>query len=386
MGTRSQPATGLYIARLDLLQPHLLGVASKIRAQAAALQELPGSISILHPSGAAIHCDGEAIKRFRNDGLWRRLVHYALFYPVAAARAARVDYVYLRYQGASPALVGMLRRIRRDNPAAAIFVEIPTYPYDSAAVTPRARLLLAVDRAWRRKAFKLVDRVVTFSQDERIFGVPAVQTDNGVDVDAFPLLPEPPRAGPLRLVGVANVSYWHGYDRVISGMARYRAEGGQREVHFDIVGDGFDLQPLKDLARRENLEDRVHFHGSRRGAELTAIVARCHVGISCIALHRKGSDTSDLKSREYCARGLPFIIGYQDRDFAHGFPFAYQAPADDTAIDVGDVIGFYEKLVASRPDYRNEMRTHAEQRLAWRVKMRPVIDALRAHVDAGRAA
>jgi glycosyltransferase involved in cell wall biosynthesis len=363
-----------------------MGVAAKIQAQADALRSLPGNVALLYPSGGEIHCNGEVVKRFGSGPLWRRLVHYAIFYPVAATWARQVDYVYLRYQGASPALVRMLRRIRRENPGAAVFVEIPTYPYDSAAVTPRARFLLAIDRAWRRKAFKLVDRIVTFSRDERIFGVPTVRTDNGVQVDTFQLLPPPPKGGPLRLVAVANVSYWHGYDRVVAGLARYRANGGAREVHFDIVGDGNDLHLLKTLVAREHLEDRVHFHGSLRGPALSAVLARCQVGVSCIGLHRKRSDTSDLKSREYCARGLPFVIGYEDRDFPPGFAFAYQAPADDSPIDIEAVAEFHENLLGSRADYRHEMRAYAERQLAWEVKMRPVLDALRNHALARSAA
>jgi glycosyltransferase involved in cell wall biosynthesis len=379
---RHRPYIGLYVARLDLLQPHLLGVAAKIRAQVDALRTLPAIARLMYPSRGSIQCDGKAVKHYGNGGLWRRLTYYLFFYFDAAALAAGVDFVYLRYQGSSPALLWMLRKVRKRNPAVAIFVEIPTYPYDSAAATVRARFLLAIDRAWRRRVFRQVDRVVTFSRDREIFGVPAVQTDNGVDVDALPLLPAPPQDGPLRMVCVANVSYWHGYDRVISGMARYRDGRGRREIHFDIVGSGFDLQALRDLARREGLEDHVHFHGPRRGTDLTDTLARCHVGISCIALHRKGSDTSDLKSREYCARGLPFVIGYADRDFPPDFPFCHQVPADDSAIDIDAVIAFEQRLRLSHADYRREMRAYAVQRLAWPVKMQPVVEALRDHLNA----
>ena len=368
---------GLYVARLDLSQPHLLGVAAKVHAQAEALRELPGALDVVYPSGSAIHRGAEVVKRYRNGPLWRRLVYYLFFYPVAARCAANEDYIYLRYQGSSPTLSRMLKTIRKRNPAMVVFVEVPTYPYESEAATMRARIQLAIDRMWRRSVFRQVDRVVTFSKRDRIYGVATVQTDNGVDVDAFQPSPHPPHDGALRLAGVANVSFWHGYDRVISGIARYRANGGQRDVHFDIVGAGHHVQALRDLARREGVEDRVHFHGPRRGSGLDALLGACHVGISCVALHRKDADTSDLKSREYCARGLPFVIGYADRDFPTGFPFAHQVPADDGAIDIGAVIDFHEQLMASQPRYQQEMRTYAAQRLAWRVKMQPVVETLR---------
>lgn len=377
---RHRPYVGLYVARLDLLQPHLLGVAAKIRAQVDAFRTLPAIARVLYPSQGSIQCDGKAVKHYGTGGLWRRLAYYLFFYFDAASRAAEADFVYLRYQGASPALLWMVRRLRRRNPACVIFVEIPTYPYDEAATTPRARLMLAIDKAWRTGFFRKIDRVVTFSSDKTIFGVSTVRTENGVDVDAFDLLPAPP-AGSLRLVGVANVSYWHGYDRVIAGLAHYYANGGALDIHFDIVGTGFDLHALEELAKREGLQDRVHFHGSRRGRELAAILERCHVGISCIALHRKGSDTSDLKSREYCARGLPFVIGYADRDFTPDFAFAFHAPADDTPIDIDRVVEFHRDLAIRIPDYREQMRAHAERHLTWGIKMRPVTLALREAIE-----
>jgi hypothetical protein len=381
--SRRGSPVGLYVARLDLAQPHLAGVSAKIRAQVASLRCLPSSISVLFPSGGAIHRDGETIKKYGDGGIWRRLTYYAFFYFFAASHAARLDYVYIRYQGASPALLWMLRKVRRRNASAAVFIEIPTYPYQAAAITLRAKLMLLIDTLWRDAVFRRADRVVTFSRDPTIFGVPTIQTDNGVDVGEFTLLPPPRHGDTLRLVGVANVSYWHGYDRVIIGLGRYYAAGGTRDVHFDIVGTGFDLQALKDLTLREGLGHRVHFHGVRRGDELTKILERCHVGVSCIALHRKRSDTSDLKSREYCARGLPFVIGYADRDFPAELRFVFQAPADDSPLDIGKVVDFHAGLLAAHPEYQRDMRDYAVNRLAWQVKMEPVIAALQQFLPSG---
>lgn len=379
------PPTGLYLAQLDLSQPHLLGVAAKIHAQMEALRDLPGSMELLFPSEGGIRRGETLVKEYGSGRLARRLAHYVFFHFVAARHASEVDYVYLRYQRSSPALLGLLRSIRRSNPNAVILVEVPTYPYDDElSSTMRSRIFSMVDRIWRARVFRRVDRVVTFSSSEKIFGAPTIQTENGVESRAFPLSQPPPPWPTLRLVGVANLSYWHGYDRVIEGLSQYYARGGTRDIQFEVVGTGVELEPLKDLARRGGVEGRVHFHGPLRGDELSDLLGRCHVGISCIALHRKTASTSDLKSREYCARGLPFVIGYADRDFPRDLEFALQIPADDSALDIDGVIDFHERLLG-RPDYGECMRRYAKQHLDWSVKMRPVLATLRELLPVGGA-
>jgi hypothetical protein len=369
--------TGLYLAQLDLSEPHLLGVAAKIDAQMKALRDLPGSIELLFPSKGSIR-RGETIATILGQGRWgRRLAHYVFFHLIAAKHARDVDYVYLRYQRSSPALLGLLRSIRRSNPRAVVLVELPTYPYDDElGSTMRGRIFSRLDRLWRGRVFRYVDRVVTFSSNSKIFGTTTIQTENGVASREFPLSRPSPPCPTLRLVGVANLSYWHGYDRVIEGLRHYYTHGGTRNVEFDIVGVGAELEPLKELAKRGGIESRVRFHGPLCGDELSDLLANCHVGISCIALHRKTASTSDLKSREYCARGLPFVIGYSDRDFPGGFQFAHHVPPDDSALDIGGIVDFYEELLRHQ-DYRLRMRQYAEQHLDWSVKMEPVLAVLR---------
>lgn len=387
-GTRAgRVLSGVYVARLDLFQPHLLGVAKKVRAQVAALAGMPSSIDLVFPSEGAIVCGDQVVKSYGKGPLMRRFAHYAAFYRFATRCALRSDYVYLRYQGASPALLKMLRTIRRKNPECVIIVELPTYPYDREVLdTLRGRLWLLVDKMMRARVFKSVDRIVTFSGNDQIFGVPTIRTQNGADVRAHEPLPPHNPAPEVRLVGIANLSYWHGYDRVISGLGRYYANQGERNVHFDVVGNGRELQNLKDLAKREGVENRVHFHGPLRQDALSDLLAQCHIGISCIALHRKGSDTTDLKSREYCSRGLPFVIGYADQDFPAGFEFAHHIPSDESELDIDAVISFHERLVAKHPHYPTQMHAYAERHLDWKVKMRPVLDALLAIVGQGPGA
>lgn len=369
------------MVKLDLGQPHLGGVADKIRSQRAALERLPAQVDVHHLSGGAIVRNGDVVRSVGNGRLARRIAHYALFNLALGSIPDPLDFVYIRYQGSSPLLGLALWRLRRRNPGLVVIVEFPSWPYHAEAVSLRDRLLGWIDRWSRRGLHRVVDRIVTFSREPWILGIPTILTDNGVDVAAVPLLPKPRADGVLRLFGLANLSFWHGYDRVIEGMARYYADGGKAEVRFDVVGTGAALAQLQALAATHGLDEHVCFHGARRGPELDALLSQADVGISSIGMHRLDVDTSNLKSREFCARGLPFVIAYPDRDFPPELPFAYHAATDDTALDIQDVISFHRRLLAADPEYRDRMRAYAEQHLDWSVKMEPVLNALRALVS-----
>jgi hypothetical protein len=368
---------GAYAVKLDLTQPHLAGVASKVRAQARILESLPAQIDMYHLSGGDVLCNGKPVASAGSGRVARRLAHYVLFHVALSSRREPLDFLYIRYQGSSPLLLWALGRLRSRNPRMVVVAEIPSWPYHSEAKTIREKLLSWIDLRSRGRLQRHVDRILTFSRQRHILGIPTITTDNGTDLERVPLQDASRTDGAFRLLGLANLSFWHGYDRVIEGIARYYAGGGDADIRFDIIGSGSELARLQDLTRQHRLESRIVFHGPLHGADLDALVARADVGISSIGMHRLDVDTSNLKSREFCARGLPFVIAYPDRDFPVGTPFAYHAPADDSPLEIARLIAFHRHLLGTRPQYRAEMRLHAENHLAWSVKMQPVLAVLR---------
>ena len=369
---------GAYVVKLDLTQPHLAGVADKVRAQADALEAVPADIDRYHLADGRVVCNGKPIASAGSGAIARRLAHYVLFHVVLSARREPLDFVYMRHQGSSPLLLWTLWRLRRRNPHMMVIAELPSWPYGVPG-SLRGKALALLDRLSNRGLRRQVDRILTFSRAPEIFGIATIMTDNGVDVTRLAVLPAKLATGTFRMLGLANLSFWHGYDRVIEGIARYFAEGGTADVHFDIVGTGVELPRLHELVDRHRLHDRVHFHGAHRGAGLDAIMEASDIGISSIGMHRLDVDTSNLKSREFCARGLPFVLAYGDRDFPSAFPFVFHAPADETPLDIGAVLAFTRDLRSRNPQWRTDMRTYAEERLSWTAKMWPAIEAIRDH-------
>lgn len=368
---------GAYIVRLDLTERHLLGVAKKVRAQVAALSAIAPGIDLYYPAGGAIRKNDEIVRKYGNSALWRRMTYYFLFYFFLARQPLDVDFIYIRYQRSSPLFLYMLSRLRSKNPGLVILVELPSYPYHTESTSIRDRFFGFVDRFSRPYLRLYVNRIVTFSRETEIFRNPTIRTDNGVDVDQINLLPIPQDSKTVRLIGVANLSFWHGYDRVIAGLAEYYTSERSRMVLFDIVGSGQELERLQNDVNQAGLSDYVKFHGPLHGTQLDEVIRQSHIGVSSIGMHRLNVDTSNLKSREFCARGIPFVIAYEDRDFGKDLPFVFHAPANDNPVDIESLLFFYDTLKTTYPDFPEIMRSYAENNLTWRAKMAPVITTIR---------
>lgn len=80
-----------------------------------------------------------------------------------------------------------------------------------------------------------------------------------------------------------------------------------------------------------------------------------------------------LKTREYVARGLPLVIGYDDVDLRRDLPWLLRVPNDDSLINLERVIEFAVR-VSKNPEVSAEMRTFASETLDWEHKVRAFID------------
>jgi len=170
----------------------------------------------------------------------------------------------------------------------------------------------------------------------------------------------------LHVLFVGNVSRWHGLDRFIQGMADYR---GPVRILLHVVGEGDDLENIKKLAESKNIAGSVTYHGFLQGPELDLVFNQVHLAIGSLGLHRNGmQQASALKVREYCSRGIPFMISNTDPDFPETVSWCLHLPPAETPIDIGAVLLFYETQY-SNPDHPQKMRKYAEDNLDWSIKM-----------------
>lgn len=231
------------------------------------------------------------------------------------------------------------------------------------------------------KRLKRVNGIVTFSDEKTIFGQRTVRISNGVDFDTVPLRKtiNNNSSPTLHLIGVAEVHYWHGYDRLIHGLGEYYRQYHDKEIYFHIVGGVWKSEMyhsqhapgFHELITHYHIEKQVIFHGQKMGKELDELFDLADFAIGSLARHRSHIDKiKTLKNREYAARGIPFIYSETDEDFDR-MPYILKAPADESAIDITKIIRFCSTLDIPPKQIRNSI-----YHLSWKNQMEKVIKEL----------
>lgn len=339
----------LYLLQGDevVLKSEYPGIIRKVRDQLACFESKGIACDVVY-LGAAKSNAFNLLRRFpfQGDGLAWREVPNLKEYDCVYIR--RPDYI-------SKDMVGFLSRLKSVGDGNIVILEIPTFPYDSEMMSPSWFPLLIKDRRWRRHLSTLVDKITVFSKQKHVFGVPAISTINGIDFNNYQMRkPIERMAGTVDIMCVASFSRFHGIDRFLAGMKVYYDQGGDADLVLHLVGNGMEISALKRMTEEFALGDRVVYYGPRQKPFIDDLSNKCSLAIECLGIHRKGTNvpSSSLKSREYLARGLPFIYSWPIDcidDTAEWF--AFRVPSDDSPIDIQSVLDFENQLYSEkRPD------------------------------------
>jgi glycosyltransferase involved in cell wall biosynthesis len=362
------------------------GITKKIRNQVKGLRENGHEVHVCYytfsPEGRRCrYVDDTVIADYGTGCLAaiRQRLSYGCIYDYCIAQD--IQLVYARsFMNANPWLIRLFSRLRRAGIRAV--TEIPTYPYDGEFVgfPLLARLGLYTDKMFRRRLSAQMDAMVTFSDATEIFGQRTINISNGVDMDSIPLHRPTPTPGEIHILGVAEVHYWHGFDRMIAGLGEYYNKVERpREIFFHIVGgvaqsemhDSVHAPGFAELIERYCLGDRVIFHGQLHGDALDAVFDRCSFAVGSLGRHRSGiTDIKTLKNREYATRGLPFIYSERDSDFDDK-PYVMKAPADESPIDVRAVLDFIDSHTFTPQEIRDTVGS-----MSWKNQMKIVVDSI----------
>lgn len=290
------------------------------------------------------------------------------------ARKERIDFVYMRSDhNANPFTIHMVRKLKETG--IKVVMEMPTYPYDQEYESLSRRKFLFIDQCFRKILARQLSGIVTFSDYPIIFGKPALQISNGVDFSQIPLKRKINDTNhELHLIGVAEIHYWHGFDRLVRGLANYYQTHPSYKVYFHIIGEFFGEREKKEILpviKQHGLEEYIILHGARHGKELDDLFEQADMAIGSLARHRSGIiHIKTLKNREYAARGLSFIYSEIDSDFENK-PYILKAKADESPIDIYQIIEFYKRQKLSPEQIRNSILS-----LSWKSQMNKVLSCL----------
>ena len=299
----------------------------------------------------------------------------------AAIAEAPETHLILRSQGwANIFLWRALRRARRRG--ASVVIDVPS-PHAVAikevwhspqSLWRRLRTVVAyyVSGPW---VLWPATRIVQYAPESWWFALGnrgrTVEIGNGIDVAAI----EPRRGAPawpapcLHIIAVATIARWQGYDRLLHALRRFLDRPGRAfDAHVSIIGDGPDLAELRALAQRLDLDRAVTFTGTMTGELLRRLYENSHLAVSTLALHRKGlSQASELKAREYCAIGIPYIACGDDPDFTSELPFRLTVPNDEGTAELVQIFSDFDRHYSLFD--AAAQRRFAEEHLDWRHKL-----------------
>ncbi len=270
-----------------------------------------------------------------------------------------ISYIYVRYtKFADFTFVKLFKDIKKLG--IKIIMEIPTYPYDKEfnSTSIKDHIYNNLEKIYRTKLAKYVDRIITFSEDDIIFGRPTIKIINGVSPCDIPIKKVNPNKEYLSLLGVASLNFWHGYDRIIEGLKDYYSSNkNQIPVYFHIVGgdeNNPEFKRLSSLTKQYKLEKYIVFHGEKIGKDLDEIFDKCHIGIGSLGRHRNNIQKfQSLKNIEYGVRGIPFIFSEESPLF-HNEKYIYRCKPDDNPIDINSLVDFYNGLCLNPEEIRKD--------------------------------
>ena len=184
--------------------------------------------------------------------------------------------------------------------------------------------------------------IAAYEQARLARRLPALVVANGIDLSAQPLAADARDGVPKLLFVASRFAAWHGLDLLLDATERSSAA-----FELYLVGE------LPNAERERAARDpRISCTGHLAPDAIAALMGRCDLGLSTLALARKGMrEACTLKVREYLAGGLPCWADHQDSALPADFPFMRQGGAE--------LAGMLSFALAMRQQSRAEVRRAA---------------------------
>ena len=286
----------------------------------------------------------------------------------------KYDYIYIRRIIPNcKAVIHLLKKLKKKNNCKILY-ELPTYPYDFEHKSFSSKISLFIDKIYRIRLSKYVDRIVTLTDDKEIFGCKTLRITNGVDVKSIPICKKNVYdSNSINLIAVAQFKFWHGYDRVIEGLHKYNG----KNVFLHFVGNGTEIEKYKQLVQEYQLQRQVFFHGTLSGKELDEVFNMSDIALCSLGCHRINIfEGSFLKSREYLCRAIPIVTSTKIDIIPDDFDYCLRVPEDESSIDIEKIVKFAKRIYSSdeRIEITKIIREFAENNCSMENAMKSVFD------------
>ena len=351
------------------------GISKKIRYQIRALKECGMDVSTCHydvsSEGHRQWLINDEIIADLGTGIQAKIKKRIDFTAIKRyAIENKIDWVYIRYyHNANPFTIHLVKKLKENG--IKIVVEIPTYPYDHEFSNSARKIYLYIDKLFRYSFCKYIDAIITFSNDTKIFGQRTIRISNGIDFSNIPLRKNiHDLSKEIHLIGVAEIHFWHGFDRLIQGLGLYYKENPEYKVYFHLVGNIAGKREKDEIInsiQKYKIAPYVILHGAKHGEELNELFNHADFAIGSLGRHRSGIfNIKTLKNREYAARGFAFIYSETDDDFDY-MPYILKAPANESPINILQIINYCHSQSIPPEEIRKSIK-----HLSWKEQMKKV--------------
>lgn len=217
-----------------------------------------------------------------------------------------------------------------------------------------------------------LDNQISYLSNFKKKKIPKLVNGNGIEVSKYRLRQPPVFDGRLlKILFVGGLYKSHGMHRLIEGLLKHDKylRDNQLKVEVHIAGVSRVNSYLRKYENNKHDNHIVLYHGFLSMGELDILMNKCHIAINSLSLHRIGLVvTSTLKSREYFARGIPFVTASEDNDFSSDNFFIHRILSDESPVIISELFQFTERIYSIN-DYSDKMREYADNFLDWKHKM-----------------
>lgn len=362
------------------------GITKKVYAQIQAMNNIGYSVNYYtgyeENSAAIYNLSGEKISEilfptkykfvqrvFRNYSL--KSITSRFF----AKHHQDIQIVYFRYVYFDPLTIKMLKTAKSNGYFTILEIHsFPLYFWKDYLLWP----IFILDLLCRKKALSYVDRIVALTDQKNLFGKETINIENGIDLKSIRPQLRNSKTGVIRIISVSYEWAVHGYDRILNGLAEYYKKKNNK-YNIEIIFVGTVLNKTKKLIKKLGIQSHVILTGKKFGSDLDEIYDHCDLGMGCLAIHRRKTQTvSTIKTREYIAKGIPFFYAGKPLSSEMSCPFALRLKSEEGPIDMDKIIEFYEKT--EKIPNRVEIMRNWAQKYTWEEQMKKVFAGVTAKV------
>ena len=273
------------------------------------------------------------------------------------------DIFLLRINSISKSYYNMLCEMKKQN-AFVMMESLSYYPNMDFGKIKKASYYFISKSLKKHKndLHEVIDLMLTEGIIEDFYGIPCIEFGMGIDVDKYLIHDYIGNKQELNLLMVGCDSVYHGTDRIVKSLVNYYAQNPQIAINLHLVGD--ILKKDKKLISKANLGNKIICYGKKYGAELDKIYAKCNIALGPLAQHRIQKKDTGLKTKEYVARGIPYLYTGEEFKIEKEYPYILQLEDSENLIDFNEIIEF-NNMIQNDKDLALNMREQARVVFSW---------------------